>query len=383
MECPIDPEDCNVPNAALRESEARFRNTFENAAVGMAHVLTEGRWLRVNQKVADILGYEPDELLETTFQVLTHPDDLDLDLGLLQQVVRGERDNYRIEKRYFRKSGETIWANLTVGCVRNESGGVEYFISVIEDITEQKRMHQALFESEARFRAFQQTTPDGFMILRSLRGPEGKIRDFVWDYANPAAERLSLRAAGYLPGKRLLEEMPSHARSGLLDAYKTVVETGSSWQGEQMFTREAGDVWVSITATRLGDGFAATLRDVTTRKKAEADQEMLLRELNHRVKNSLATVQAIASHTLRDARDLETFRESFMGRLRAIAACHDLLVATARDEANIFQLVRDQVTPYSPPGSDRVRKTLIRRARSWRLNRRRSHSLSNASPTRC
>ena len=151
--------------------EAMFRNAFEHASVGIAHVGPEGQWLNVNRRVAEIVGYAPDELLKITFQDITHPDDLDLDLGLLNEVLAGTRDTYRIEKRYFHKTGRIVWVTLSVSCIRTEAGEVDYFISVIQDITEKKRISRALADSEARFRAVQVTSPDGFMILRTLRSP--------------------------------------------------------------------------------------------------------------------------------------------------------------------------------------------------------------------
>lgn len=123
----------------LRESEERFRGTFEQSAVGIAHVATDGRWLRVNQKICDIVGYNKNELLKLTFQDITHPDDLNADLEYVRQVLADEIKTYSMEKRYFRKEGSIVWINLTVSLVREPTGEPKYFIAVIEDITERKR----------------------------------------------------------------------------------------------------------------------------------------------------------------------------------------------------------------------------------------------------
>jgi hypothetical protein len=124
--------------AALRASEARFRATFEQAAVGIAHVAPSGRWLRVNQRLCDIVGYTRAELLERTFQDITYPDDLENDLRLMHQVLSGERTTYAIEKRFIRKDRTLIWINLTVSLLRDEAGQPDYFISVAEDISARK-----------------------------------------------------------------------------------------------------------------------------------------------------------------------------------------------------------------------------------------------------
>ena len=127
----------------LRESEERFRRTFEQAAVGIAHVATDGHWLRVNCRLCNIVGYEKEELLGLTFQDLTHPDDLETDLEGARRLLAGEIETYSREKRYFRKDGSIVWIYLTVSLVRSPLGEPRYFISVTEDITERKRIEEA------------------------------------------------------------------------------------------------------------------------------------------------------------------------------------------------------------------------------------------------
>ncbi|HEY9642333.1 MAG TPA: PAS domain-containing protein [Coleofasciculaceae cyanobacterium] len=140
--------------AALRESEGRFRATFNQAAVGIAHVGLEGRWLRVNQKLCEIVGYTQDELLSCTFQDITHPDDLESDLSYVQQLLANEIQSYAMEKRYIRKDGSFVWINLTGSLVRmanlqdpTQPGKPRYFIAVIEDIRVRKQAEQALQDS--------------------------------------------------------------------------------------------------------------------------------------------------------------------------------------------------------------------------------------------
>ena len=127
---------------ALKESEERFRATFEQAAVGIAHVDLDGRWLHVNEKLLQIVGYDREEILGLTFQDVTHPDDLDTDLDHLRRLLAGEIDTYSVEKRYLRKDGSVVWIELTVSLVRHSSSEPGYFISVIEDITGRKRSEE-------------------------------------------------------------------------------------------------------------------------------------------------------------------------------------------------------------------------------------------------
>jgi PAS domain S-box-containing protein len=135
--------------AKLDASEQRFRATFELAAIGIAHVATDGTWLRVNQRLCDMTGYEHDELLKITFQDITHPDDLDKDLEQLNAVLSGTAsDNYTMEKRYFRKDGSILWANLTVSLVKGNASSPSYFISIVEDISARKAMEETLRQSQ-------------------------------------------------------------------------------------------------------------------------------------------------------------------------------------------------------------------------------------------
>lgn len=138
--------------AALKESEERFRATFEQAAVGVAHVGLNYRFIRLNQKYADIVGYTKEELTEKTFVDITYPEDIEKDVRQAQQLLEGKINTYTMEKRYIRKDGSLVWVNLTVSLVRDERGEPQYFIAVIEDISERKQAMDALRESERRFR---------------------------------------------------------------------------------------------------------------------------------------------------------------------------------------------------------------------------------------
>ena len=128
----------------LIEAEARFQATFEQAAVGMAHVAPDGGWLRVNQRLCEIVGYRHAELMAMTFQDITHPDDLNTDLAYVQKMLSGELERYSMEKRYFRKNGTTIWINLSVSLVWRSEGIPDYFISVVEDISKRKAAEQEI-----------------------------------------------------------------------------------------------------------------------------------------------------------------------------------------------------------------------------------------------
>ena len=129
---------------ALRRSEELFRGIFEQASVGIAQVAPDGTIMRANEAFCEMVGYPQDELTGMTFQEITHPDDVEPDVNYIQQMLRGEISRYSMEKRYIRKDGDIVWANLSVGMVRNADGSPAYFASVVEDITEDKKKREKL-----------------------------------------------------------------------------------------------------------------------------------------------------------------------------------------------------------------------------------------------
>ena len=129
---------------ALMESERRFRSSFEHAAVGMALVGSEGRWLRVNRSLCEIVGYKDEELLQRTFQDITHPEDLDKDLRQARRLLEGEISSYQMEKRYIHKDGHVVWVLLNGSLVRDEAGNPLYFIAQVQDVSARKRIEGQL-----------------------------------------------------------------------------------------------------------------------------------------------------------------------------------------------------------------------------------------------
>jgi two-component system sensor histidine kinase UhpB len=153
IEYSLDITERKRAEQALQESEERFRATFEQAAVGIAHVAPEGGFLRLNRKFCEIVGYSPEEMLARTFQDITHPDDLDADLEQVRRLLAGEAEFYSIEKRYVRRNGEIVWVNLTVSLLWEGTGEPRYYVSVVEDITRRKLVEQQVMEYQRRLQA--------------------------------------------------------------------------------------------------------------------------------------------------------------------------------------------------------------------------------------
>ena len=135
--------------------DALFQSAFEFAAIGMALVSPEGKWLRVNRSVCKITGYTETELLERTFQDITHRDDLELDLENVRKMLAGEIETYQMEKRYYHKNGSVVWVLLSVSLVRTKSGEPLIFIGQIQDITRQKASGEKLVKAAVEIKRLQ------------------------------------------------------------------------------------------------------------------------------------------------------------------------------------------------------------------------------------
>lgn len=137
-------------NDAVRASQQEFSSAFEYASIGMALVSLDGKFTRVNSSLCNLLGYTAEELIGMTFQEITHPDDLDMDLEYVKQMLSGEIDSYSMEKRYFHKDGSIIWINLSGSKVKDAEGKPLYFIAQIENITEWKKAQTELVQQKDR-----------------------------------------------------------------------------------------------------------------------------------------------------------------------------------------------------------------------------------------
>jgi PAS domain S-box-containing protein len=253
---------------SLRESEERFRATFEQAAVGMGLVDLDGRFLRTNRKLCEILGYSQDELLKLRFHDVTHLDDLGADLEGVRRLLAGETQSFSVEKRHVRKDGTAVWTDLTASLVRGRDGKPEGFIGAVEDITARKRAEEALQESEEQYRAtFEQSgvgvahvAPDG----RYLRVNQ-KLCDMVGYTREELLER------------RFLDI--THPDDRESDAERTQRLLAGEIQGyliEKRYIRKDGaTVWASLAGTLMRDPdgkaryFISVIQDVTERKRAE------------------------------------------------------------------------------------------------------------------
>jgi PAS domain S-box-containing protein len=160
----IDISERKRAEDELRLSEARFSSAFEYAPIGVALVAVDGRWIKVNRALCELLGYTADELQAMTFQDVTHPDDRQVNLDYTRQILADEIRSYQMEKRYIHKSGRIVWVSLSASLVRDGEGRPLYRISQIQDITERKRAEENLKQADERFGKAFRSSPEACAI---------------------------------------------------------------------------------------------------------------------------------------------------------------------------------------------------------------------------
>lgn len=146
----------------MDDRNARLTSLIDNAAVGIVQTDIEGRYRRVNNKFCEITGYSRDELLELSYQDITHPDDRAADVVRVRAIFAGQMDSFVEEKRYIRKNSANVWVQLNVAAVRDDAAKPLYFITIVQDISDRKKAEAALKESETRFRDLAEAASDGF-----------------------------------------------------------------------------------------------------------------------------------------------------------------------------------------------------------------------------
>jgi PAS domain S-box-containing protein len=261
--------------ASLLESERRFRRTFELAGSGVAHIAMDRRFLRVNRRLCEILGYPQDELLRLTGRQISHPDDLDVINAQRPPLYAGEIDSVRVEKRYLRKDGSIVWVSFTMVVERDAAGKPQYEIAFFDDITARKGAEAALRESEERFRSVVDCANDGILVYdKQLNIVAGNL----------AAERIVglplakiIGAAGFTS---LLPCVHADGSPVLPDERPTrlTVKGGKPLTGQivGIYRPDSSMNWVAVNTgflRRPGEtdwyGVVSTIGDITKQRNAE------------------------------------------------------------------------------------------------------------------
>ncbi|CAH2602070.1 Histidine kinase [Rhodovastum atsumiense] len=337
-----DITQVKATEAALRGSEERFRMLFEQAAVGIAEVGLDGRWIGANDRLCGMLGYRRDELLAKTVAETTHPDDLAADLAGRRRLLAGELASVIWEKRYLCKDGSILWTNLATSLMRDQAGTPQHFIGVVQDISARKRIEAGLREGEERFRRLFDTAP---------------LPSYVVDPATFAIIDCNEAAARMLGHDRaVLRHMHIADIDALMDEVTMHVSRDAALRGlpYQFETRhrtragELRDVLVALVPFDLAGRRLShcTVIDITERKRAEAELRALTTDLAARVRAEVAAreaAQARAAHAERLqalGRLAGGIAHDFNNILQAVQAGTGLIEHRAGDPASVRRFAR-------------------------------------------
>lgn len=188
------------PDLGPAQGDKLFRDTFENAGVGLAHLQLQGQWLRLNRTLCQMLGYSRAELLALSLPCLLHPEDLETIQNQLQQLGCGIHERLPTETRLFHRRGHVVWVRLLVSLIRDEHGQPDYVLAMLEDISTRKALEAELREHERQHTIMARTLPCGLARLD---------RQLVFQFVNPAFEGALGRPAHSIVGRHVAEVYPA------------------------------------------------------------------------------------------------------------------------------------------------------------------------------
>lgn len=326
---------------ALREREERFRSVFNKGAVPMALTATDSRLITVNAAYCEMLGYSEEELAGLSFYSITHPDDIAENKIGIDAVVNGERDSFRMEKRYFRKDGRIIWVDMSTVSVRDTSGRVLYIVTHAPEITERKEAEQRLLDSEKRFSQSFYASPAPTTISTIK---EGRYIDCNESWAKAMGynrEEIIGKNIGDLsiwvkPEKRALL-IRKLRRSGFLKNQPIQLRTKSG---------EIRDIlWSAELINISGEKFMLSLfHDLTERKKIERDLRESKEKLETKVQERTAQLTEINKSLLAEIQERKLSEKRLrlaQKNLRAMAA--EIVLAEERSRQNFATDLHDTV----------------------------------------
>jgi PAS domain S-box-containing protein len=255
-----------------KRAEERFRATFEQTAVGMAHIAPDGRLLRVNQQFCDILGYTRQEMEGLTIRETTHPDDLGRDLDHMRQLLAGKNPTCSREKRYVHKDHSVVYVRVSLSVLQKSTGQPKYLVSVVQDLAGQRRVKQEAKRLQERFAGIYHSSRDG-VSFATLGGILVDVNEAFCQLVGYSKEEL-------IASKTYEDLTPEEYRPFVRSQVKSLITTGAPQEYEKIYLRKDGrGIPVEVTTFLVRDtedrplGIAAISKDITERQKAMAALE--------------------------------------------------------------------------------------------------------------
>ena len=287
----------------LRQSEARYKGYFELGLIGMAITSPTKGWIEVNDKICEILGYEKSELLQTTWEELTHPDDRDADVAQFDKVLAGKIDGYSMEKRFVRKNGQIVYTAISIKGIHAPDGSVDHVLGLMQDITDRKQAEEALRESEQRFTTFMDNSP----AIAWMKDEEGRYAYLNKKYENT----FNVRLADWL-GKSDYEVWPSETAERFRQTDRAVMKQGKPIQViEEIVDPNGQHRYLLNSKFPLSDHrrkryVAGIGVDITKHKQADEKVHQLNQELAQRVGELKAINEGLQTFSYSLSHDLRT-----------------------------------------------------------------------------
>jgi len=351
----VDVTEHKSAEDRLRDSEARFRAMADSAPAPVWITGVEGGIEFVNQAFVEITGLAADSLLGDVWIQLIHADDL-AHVAMARIAARTTLSAYTFEARFKRGDGEYRWMFVSAKPRFEPSGDFLGYVGLAIDLTETRRAQDALRESEARFRLIAETAP----VMLWMSDERG-----AWTYVN-----LALRVflgVGSGAGDDLSDLVWSDAvvaedRPALFNALGASMARQEPFEGDARYYRADGQIRDvhTVAQPRLDAsgrfiGMIGVNIDLTDLRAAETRQRLLINELNHRVKNTLASVQSIARQTLREGQTATAARELLQDRIMAMSVAHDILTRESWEGASVHDIVFGAIQPFIGPDAPRFR----------------------------
>lgn len=247
----------------IASPERLLRALFDDAPYGVFITRTDGRVASCNAFITRLLGYSPEQIIDHHFNEFTHPEDLSIGPEIIRSLLVGEQSHVSLEKRYVHANGTILWVQLGVGVIRNEQGAVDYFVTIFDDVSEERRQQQALAESEQRVKRLLEAIPYRLLCVNV---------DGVCVYYKPAREDRN-DSSDVFVGKRLHDVVSHDEAQTLLDTVRAVLSTNQAFNVDyQVSTAEGERHYEAHVAPYMANEAIVLVLDITARIESERNQ---------------------------------------------------------------------------------------------------------------